>query len=470
MNMILDTDSYKVSQWVQYPPNTKFIFSYIESRGSQGDDNIYDRVDLPLRMPETVFFGLQMYLKEYLSKPITQDDIEEADAILTAHGEPFNREGWQYILDVHAGYLPLKIRAVPEGMVVKTRNILVSVINTDPKCYWLTSYIETGLHRVVWYATTVATVSWRIKNLIRRYMQETSDSEEGLEFKLHDFGARGVSSKESAGIGGAAHLVNFLGTDTIEALMYARKYYNADMPGFSIPASEHSTMTAWGQENEVEAYRNMLKNFAKPGSIVAVVSDSYDIHNASKNIWGKELKQEVINSGATVVIRPDSGDPTSVVLQTLRNLAEGFRTITNSKGFKVLNNVRVIQGDGIDENAIAFILSAMKLNGWSTDNIAFGMGGALLQHSNRDTFKFAMKASAGMIDDKWIDIWKSPVSDMGKASKKGRFTLVRNNDTGEVYTGNTNGHPYLEDMMQTVYLNGQITKEYSWDEVKANVS
>ena len=464
-NLILDTDSYKISQSVQYPPGTKHIFSYIESRGSQGDDNIYDQIDKPLRIPESKFFGLQIYLKEYLSKPITQDDIEEADAVLTAHGEPFNRAGWQYILDIHAGYLPLEIRAVPEGMVVPTKNILVSVVNTDPECYWLTSYIETGIHRAVWYPTTVATVSWRIKNLIRSYMEKTSDSLEGLEFKLHDFGARGVSSKESAGIGGAAHLVNFLGTDTIEALMYARKYYNADMPGFSIPASEHSTMTAWGAENEVEAYRNMLKQFAKPGSLVAVVSDSYDIDNATKNIWGKELKQEVIDSGATVIIRPDSGDPTSTVLMCLRNLAEGYGYTTNSKGYKVINTVKVIQGDGIDERAIAFILSAMELNNWSADNIAFGMGGALLQHSNRDTLKFAMKASATCINDEWRDVWKSPASDMGKASKRGRFTLVRNSDTGELFTGNTNGHPYLEDMMETVFLNGRIVKEYSWEEV-----
>jgi nicotinamide phosphoribosyltransferase len=469
MNMILNTDSYKVSQNVQYPPGTQYIFSYIESRGSEGDDNTYDRPDMPLRMSETVFFGLQMYLKEYLSKPITQDDIEEADAVLTAHGEPFNRKGWQYILDVHNGYMPLEVRAVPEGTIVPTKNILVSVVNTDPECYWLTSYIETGIHRAVWYPTTVATISWRIKNLIRSYMQQTSDSLEGLEFKLHDFGARGVSSKESAGIGGAAHLsTGNLGTDTLEALVYARKYYNADMPGFSIPASEHSTMTAWGRDKEVDAYRNMLKQFAKPGSLVAVVSDSYDIDNATLNIWGKELKQEVIDSGATVIIRPDSGDPTSMVLRSLRNLGEGYGYTTNTKGYKVLNYVRVIQGDGIDEQAIRVILEAMQLNKWSTDNIAFGMGGALLQHSNRDTFKFAMKASAGKNANGWYDIWKTPKSDMGKASKKGRFTLVRNKENGELYTGNTEGYVHLEDMMRTVYKNGQLFNQLQWDEVVAN--
>jgi nicotinamide phosphoribosyltransferase len=468
MNIILDTDSYKASHWVQYPPNTEYVFSYIESRGSQGDDNIYGRPDKPIRMQETVFFGLQVYLKYLADNPITQEDIDEAEEIFTAHGEPFNREGWQYILDTYDGRLPLQIRAVPEGTVVPTKNVLVTVENTDPACYWLTSYIETGIHRAVWYPTTVATVSWRIKNLIKQYLQETADSTEGLPFKLHDFGARGVSSKESAGLGGMAHLVNFMGTDTVEALMYARKFYEADMPGFSVPAAEHSSITTWGKDREVDAYRNMLRQFAKPGGLVAVVSDSYDIFNASLNIWGKELKDEVIQSGATVVIRPDSGDPTSTVLKVMRNLEEGFGSSVNSKGYRVLNYVRVIQGDGIDERAIKFILEALKLNGFSAENIAFGMGGALLQHSNRDTFKFAMKASAAKIDGEYVDVYKSPISDMGKSSKKGKFTLVFNKETGKIYTGKTGGHPYLEDMMKTVFYNGEVVRTYTFDEVRRN--
>ena len=467
MNMILNTDSYKASHYLQYPPKTEYVFSYIESRGSAGDNNIYDSSNQPLRMTETVFFGLQIYLKEYLSKPISREDIEEAAEIFAAHGEPFNREGWEYILNEHGGYLPLKIRAVPEGMVVPTKNALVTVINTDPKCFWLTSYIETGLMRAVWYPVTVATVSWRIKNLISRYMQYTS-YEEDVSFKLHDFGARGVSSKESAGIGGLAHLVNFMGTDTVEALVYGRKYYGANMPGFSIPAAEHSSITTWGRDKEVDAYRNMLTQFAKPGSMVAVVSDSYDIYKASKDIWGGVLKQEVIDSGATIIIRPDSGNPASTVLKVLRALGDTFGTTRNKKNYKVLNHVRVIQGDGIDEFSIKEILEAMKLNNWSVENVAFGMGGALLQHSNRDTLKFAMKASAAYVDGEWVDVYKDPVGDSSKASKKGMFTLIRNKETNEVYTGAYVHHPYLEDIMETVFLNGEIVKEYTLDEVREN--
>lgn len=470
MNMILNTDSYKPSHWLQYPPNTEYVYSYVESRGSQGDDNLYDALEKPIRMQEAVFIGLQPYLMRYLSKPITQEDIEEAEAVITAHGEPFNREGWQYILDTYDGYLPVKIRAVPEGTVVPNRNVLLTVVNTDPKCFWLTSYIETSLLRAIWYPTTVATTSWRIQNLIRRYMQYTSDSEEGWQFKLHDFGARGVSSKESAGLGGIAHLATgFMGTDTIEALLYGKKYYFDSMPGFSIPAAEHSSITTWGRDKEVDAYRNMLTQFAKPGSLVAVVSDSYDIYNAAENIWGNELKQEVIDSGATVIIRPDSGDPPSTVLRVLEALGAGFGYQYNRKQYKVLNHVKVIQGDGINETSIRQILEGMKINKWSTDNIAFGMGGALLQQVNRDTLKFAMKASAAMIDGEWVDVYKSPISDHGKVSKKGRFTLCFNKETGTIYTGNTNGHPYVEDMMVDVFENGKILKTYTLDEVRQNV-
>ena len=183
---------------------------------------------------------------------------------------------------------------------------MVQVINTDPRVPWLTSYIETALLRAIWYPTTVATISYGIKEIIKEYLDQTSDDTKAqLPFKLHDFGARGTSSQESAMLGGMAHLVNFQGTDTLSAIVGARRYYNANMAGFSIPASEHSTMTSWGKEGETDAYTNMIKQFAGEGKIFAVVSDSYDIYNAVSNIWGITLKEEVKKSGATLVIRPD---------------------------------------------------------------------------------------------------------------------------------------------------------------------
>lgn len=538
-NIILNTDSYKLSMPDQYPPNTKFIFSYIESRGGK-----YDK---------TVFFGLQAYIKEYLTRPITQADIDEAELILTAHGEPFYREGWQYILDEHKGYLPIKIKAVGEGYVVPVKNVLATIVNTDSKCFWLTTHIETSLLRAVWYGTTVATQSWYIKQLIKKYLEKTGDVS-SLEFKLHDFGARGVSSVESAGIGGAAHLINFKGTDTISALLFAKKYYNADMVGFSIPAAEHSTITSWGRYGEVSAYRNMLDKFAKPGSILAVVSDSYDIYKAVENIWGDELKQQIIDSGATLVIRPDSGYPVEVIcgeycrykplsnsdelndfitdaedddrfqyndkfymvtgkedfvneygfdrlfrsvidIDYLMNdcayireinvvnipaakgiinlLADAFGYTVNAKGYKVLNNVRVIQGDGINYDTIEEILKTLESMGYSADNIAFGMGGALLQGINRDTQKFAMKCSAAMINDEWRNVFKDPITDKGKTSKTGLLTLWYKD--GQYISGQYISDSFGQDdlspayeVLETVFLNGKLLYEHDFEEIREN--
>src|SRR5581483_524032 len=239
-NLILNTDSYKASHWLQYPPGTETTFFYVESRGG-----VYER---------TLFFGLQAILKEYLGKPVTHAMVEEARDFFAAHGEPFNESGWRRIVDRHNGYLPLRIRAVPEGTVVPTHNALVTIESTDPACYWLPSYVETLLLRL-WYPVTVATQSWHLKQLIREYLEKTSDDPAGqISFKLHDFGARGVSSAESAGLGGAAHLVNFMGTDTVSGVLTAKAYYHEPMAGFSIPAAEHSTITSWGKEHELDAY------------------------------------------------------------------------------------------------------------------------------------------------------------------------------------------------------------------------
>lgn len=450
MNPILNTDSYKASHWLQYPPGTENVFSYIESRGG-----VYDGV---------LFYGLQMYLKEYLCKPVTEENIVEAEAVIKAHGEPFNRQGWEKLLNKHGGYMPLCIKAVPEGTFIPNSNALVTVEATDPEFFWLPSYIETGLLRAVWYPTTVATISFFIKKLIKSYLEETGDVAT-LPFKLHDFGARGVSSFESAGIGGSAHLVSFSGTDNISALLHVRKYYNEPeiMPGYSIPAAEHSTITAYGKENEVEAYRQMLKNFAKPGSIVAVVSDSYDIDHAVSELWGKELKQAVIDSGATIVIRPDSGYPATVVLEVAKRLDASYGSTINFKGYKVLNHVRIIQGDGIELSSIKEILHALASHRFSADNITFGMGGALLQKLDRDTQMFAMKASAIKISGIWNAINKSPKGSVMKASKAGRLRLYK--DALGKYTTTVENLSKCNELC-TVFLNGELTMNQKFSEIR----
>ena len=469
-NIILNSDSYKYSQFNQYPTGTEYVYSYIESRGGAWDS--------------TVYFGLQAFIKEYLTTPITKENIDVAEAIITAHGEPFNRAGWDYILETHGGRLPVVIKSAPEGLIIPTKNVLATIENTDPKCFWLTSFLETALLRAIWYPTTVATNSYESKKIILNALEKTGDPTL-IDFKLHDFGARGVSSMESAGIGAAAHLVNFMGTDSITGILYAREYYNAGIAGFSIPAMEHSTVTSWGKEHEVDSYRNMVKQNAKPGGIFAAVSDSYDIYKACE-LWGTVLKQDVLDSGATLVVRPDSGNPSEVVVKCLYILEKHFGSTTNSKGFRVLNPaVRIIQGDGIDHASIRSILFCMELAGFSADNVAFGQGGALLQRVDRDTMQWAMKCSAigirEWVEDgdqgsswklTWRDVYKDPITDSGKRSKRGRVSLWESG--GEYQSSVTQPTTWTDkgtiwtEVLEEVFRDGSLVKEITFDEVRAN--
>lgn len=455
INPIVDTDSYKASHWLQYPPNTTRAFFYLESRGSDREWN------------ETVFFGLQYILKRYFSVPLTQSDVDEAREVITAHGLPFNYEGWTDLIKAYGGKLPLRIRAVPEGTVVPLHNVLMTVETTDDRFAWLASWFETQLMRV-WYAITVATQSYQIKKDVFRFLTETADDPSAeIGFKVHDFGARGVSSQETAAVGGAAHLVNFMGTDTMAALLLHREFYHAPMAGFSIPAAEHSTITSWGKDHEEDAYRNMLDKFAKPGSLVAVVSDSWDIYNAVEKLWGENLKQQVIDSGARIVIRPDSGEPVEVVSRVARILADKFGHETNSKGYKVLNHVRIIQGDGVNQESVNRILDRLKSEGMSASNIAFGIGGSLLQKVNRDTMKFAYKCSAIVVDGELREVYKQPVTDAQKISKRGRLDLVKSANGFETVKMESIDMVASENSaMKTVFENGELIVDDTLDAIR----
>ena len=446
MNTILLSDSYKVTHWKQYPQGTTNVYSYFESRGGQFKD--------------TTFFGLQYIMDRYLTHPVTMADIDEAEELYSQHFgmDLFNRAGWEHIVNTHDGLLPVKIKAVPEGTVVPTHNILMSIENTDPKVPWITNFLETILSQV-WYPSTVATLSGATRKLIRSYLVRTGDPSL-IDFKLHDFGFRGATTVEAAGIGGCAHLVNFLGTDTVPAMVTARDHYGAtSAAGFSVPASEHSTMTSWGREHEVDAYRNMIKEYG--GSpFYSVVSDSYDLFKAAREIWGDTLRSRVLGAGGTLVVRPDSGTPSVIVPQLLQALGEKFGWSVNSNNYRVLNpKVRVIQGDGMDYNSIEATLSSMAVQGWSADNVTFGMGGGLLQRVNRDTQKFAFKCSSAVVNGEQRDVFKDPATDKGKVSKKGRLGL-----SAEMKTVHENANEVLE----TVFRDGRIVKRYTLDEVRAN--
>ena len=457
-NIILMTDSYKATHWKMYPQKTSKVYSYLEPRAGG-------------EYSEVVFFGLQYLLQRYFEGTrVTHKNIEKANAFFMSHfGQNlFNREGWEHIASVHSGKLPVEIRAVSEGTVIPEGNVMLTIENTDPKCFWLTNHLETLLVQL-WYPCTVATTSRQQKKMIVAAL-EKSGTPDLADFKLHDFGYRGSSSPESAAIGGAAHLTHFKGTDTLAACQLAMKYYNASMPGISIPAAEHSTITTWGESAECEAFQYALKVY--PTGLISVVSDSWDIQKACK-LWGTKLKDDVVQRNGVLVIRPDSGQPEKVVPDCLDTLGEHFGYKTNDKGYKVLPDfLRLIQGDGISRYSLGGIIDAIIKRGWSLDNVAFGSGGGLLQQVNRDTQRFAMKCSYVVVDGKGQDVCKTPTSDLTKRSKSGRLKLIK---TEEVVNGKTiesyktvSQQAHGQDELKVVFRDGQILSRISFDQIRKN--
>jgi nicotinamide phosphoribosyltransferase len=447
-NAILDVDSYKLCHAAMYNVlGVTASFSYIEPR-------IVDET--------MIFFGLQMWLKRF--RPITLNMIDQAEKFFGQHiiggDKLFPRKDWEKVVNVYGGFPPLTIRAIPEGTRIGSRNALVTIECTDPELAWMAAYFETTILRAIWYPTTVASRSFKIRTALQRYIAETSDLDpvNGALFMFHDFGARGVSSKESAGIGGASHLAaGSLGTDTITGALFANTYYDTEMSAYSVFATEHSIMTMRGREGEKQTVRDLVKTYNKGlGTIVSIVADGYDIFEMAK-FFATEMKQEIIDSGINLVVRPDSGDPSVVILELLRIFEEGFGVTVNSKGFKVLNIVRILQGDGLSEpEDFTRICEAVKQAGFSVENMVFGQGGGLLQMVNRDTYKFAMKTCAAKVNGVWVDVYKDPITDQGKRSKKGRLTVVKNR-VNEFMTIRidemTEDHT---EVMATVWVNGQL--------------
>jgi nicotinamide phosphoribosyltransferase len=471
-NFAVGTDSYKVNHHKVYPDDAEVIHSYFEARkGSE--------------YPETVFFGLQFLLKTLEGVVVTSEDVEEAYLKMKHHfwGNPdcFHYEGFKRLVEKHKGKLPVRIRAVPEGTIVPINNVLFTIENTDEEFPWLTNFLETYLTHV-WHPMTVATKSYHVKKLLQKYLDKTADDHSLLPFLLHDFGYRGVAGNEAAGRGGAGHLVNFLGTDTMVAMDYAEHFYGASYEGlgYSVFATEHSVMTADGEDGEKGIIQKVLDT--NPVGIISVVNDSYNDQRHVGWLCG-EFKEQILARHANApegiptkfVTRPDSvpeGETAEdIVLDIYNRFAEAFGTTTNSKGYKELNPaVGVIWGDGIDFDGIEKILETLEANGYSTSAMAFGMGGGLLQKVNRDTQRCAFKCSAQKRGGEWIDIQKKP-RDISKASKAGRQALYKT-QLGEYITTRVETLEKVDatDILETVFENGEIVKEYTFAEVRENAN
>ena len=455
-NICLLTDSYKITHHYFYPKGTKKIYSYLESR-------------VGAEFNKTIFYGLQYIIKKYLKgKVVSQEKIDEADNLMQTHlGEGiFNREGWQYILDEFDGMLPIEIKAVPEGTPVDVGNVLMTVENTDDKCYWLVNYLESLLLQV-WYPSTIATLSAEVRKLANFYLDVTGSDKSNLDFMLHDFGYRGATSTESSMLCGSAHLLSFSGTDTIPALTIPENYYNdSEVYGFSVQATEHSVMTSLGQDGEIQQAKKKKKN-AKNG-ILSMVIDSYDYRNFLRqaSTEGSELNDAILKflsvDGNKVVFRPDSGEPVSTTIDCLNILESGFGSYDTESGYKVFDaNIGLLWGDGLNYHKIRDILFAMKSNGWAAENIIFGMGGGLHSSVNRDTQRNAFKCSAQLRDGQWFDIFKNPL-DSSKKSKTGRFKLIEDDGSFKTISIDDEG----DDILRTVFKDGKLLVDEKYCDVK----
>lgn len=454
-NFIIRSDAYKFTHWKQYPAGIRSVYSYLESRGGES--------------PRTCFFGLQYYLKEYLNGSVLDvADVEQARVFcrsLFGRDDFFNYEGWMRIATVHGGRLPVRIRAVNEGAWVQTSNVLMVMENTDPELPWLTNFLETLLAKV-WYTTSVATYSGSVASLLNQYAIQSG----GVcgPFSLNDFGYRGVSSEETGLLGGMAHLVHFSGTDTCLGIAGAMDYYSA-IPGvgMSVFATEHSTTTSHGEANELSAMEGFI-DAVGPDGIVSIVIDSYNAYRVVDQYMGIDLRDKIMSRNGRVVLRPDSGDPVEQVMYILNSLGRNFGYETNLMGYKVLPpQIGIIYGDFISYQMIDKICVAMLAAGWAVDsrNVVFGMGGNLLQNTNRDTHKFAIKCSAiENADGEWIDVWKNPVTMKSKASKRGRLGLIYDENAQHFTTVSENGGD--EDLMPVVFENGTILVEHTFQEIR----
>lgn len=461
-NLILLTDAYKYSHLKFYTPGLTKMISYLESRG--------------VKFQETVMFGLQYIIKKYLAGAVLSEEMAE-EAWIKLNGEngvfgkdgSYSKEEWLKLIRKHNGVLPIQIKAVPEGTVVSVKNVLAMIESTDDEFPWITGFIEC-LFLEVWYPITVATLSREVKKVIVHYLDKTGAKTEAIptitQFVLNDFGFRGVSSVESASIGGAAHLVNFMGSDNVAGSDMLTKYYNTTiMWGKSIDATEHSIMTMEGEEGECNVIRRILET--KTSGLVACVSDSYNILRTCKSYYGEIFKDIILSRDGVFVVRPDSGDPVATLKAVFKILFEYFGYTTNEKGFKILPpQIRVIQGDGVNYDSIIGMYEALTKEGIGAENLVLGMGGKLLQAGlDRDTQNFAVKACYAIINGKGVDIIKSPteldaegnVKVSFKKSKKGLMKLVKTSDGGYyTMTSSEAGFEQAKCEMIVIFENGKL--------------
>lgn len=480
-------DFYKSDHRKQYPEGTEYVYSNLTARGSRVKG-----------VNKTVVFGIQYFVKEYLidrfnneffSKP--KDEVVKNYKRRLDNALGKDAVSIDHISALHdLGYLPLHIKALDEGTLCPIRVPCLTIINTKPEFYWLTNFLETLLSNTLWMPMTSATTAFEYRKILDSYAKETSDADGFVDFQGHDFSMRGMSSMESASLSGCAHLTSFIGTDTISAIDFAEKYYNADsdkeLIGASVPATEHSVMCLGGQESEIETFKRLITKIY-PEGIVSIVSDTWDYWKVLSK-YLPELKETILNRNGKVVIRPDSGNPVDIICGfdhkerygenpahgdfrakgSIELLWEIFGGTVNSKGYKELHpNIGLIYGECITLDTCREICEKLKAKGFASTNVVFGIGSFTYQHVTRDTYGFAVKATYGEVNGEAKNIFKDPKTDNGlKKSAKGLLKV------NEDYTlsDEVSKDEEKEGLLTTVFLDGKLIKETSLNEIRKKLS
>lgn len=441
LNPTLLCDFYKLSHREQYPEGTEVVYSTWTPRSGRHAPNV----------EKVVVFGVQGAIYE-LMRTFNKAFFEQPKFAITSEYKRVVHKSLgvenvdtSHIEDLHdLGYLPIKIKSLDEGTLVNFNTPILTIENTDPRFFWLTNYLETYLSALLWKPCTTATIANVYRMLLDTHGVETTDSIDHVDFQAHDFSMRGMSGVEDAARSGAGHLTSFLGTDTIPAILYAENYYRAkfddDIVGCSVPATEHSVMCAGGKDNEFDTFKRLITELY-PSGIVSIVSDTWDLWHVLTDTLPK-LKEEILARDGKLVIRPDSGDPADIICGPLYQrvwenqpeekgvvelLWDEFGGTVNEQGYKVLDpHVGVIYGDSITVERCKDICERLRIKGFASSNVVFGIGSYTYQHITRDTLGFAMKATSVRINGEDIAIFKDPVTDSGdKKSAYGRVRVFR---------------------------------------------
>ncbi len=482
MNALLLKDGYKVGHPFQYPDKTEMVYSNFTARGS--------------RIPEVthvVFFTLQYFMKKYLQEEMhnTFFNVSKERAIAEYKDTIDNYLGKDAISTDHIaalhdlGFLPLEIKALPEGTLVPLRVPMLTINNTHKDFGWVTNLFETILSCSIWGGCTSATLAYNFRKMLVSYAEKTGSPVEFVDFQGHDFSMRGMFGLEAAQISGSGHLLSFKGTDTIPAIKFLEKYYGADsakeLIGASVAATEHSVMCLGGKETEKETFLRLI-NETYPTGIVSVVADTWDFwKTVSKTL--PQIKDDIMKRDGKLVIRPDSGDPVKIIcgdpdsddiyvrkglIECLHDIFGGTKT---ELGFHVLDeHIGAIYGDAITYDVANTILSKLIVKGFASCNVVFGVGSYTYQYNTRDTFGFAMKATAGIINGKEVAIFKDPKTDNGlKKSAKG-FLRVDRDEKGELYMTDNLTYKEIDNdddggLLETVFYDGRI-EETSLSEIR----